>query len=440
MRALLLLILAVLAAVLSPAPVVAQESPLELLLKDFNRRQQRLDFEPRIIDMQQPKKTKRAKTRLVGPALNEFRGPPYQLTPPEPPGPSQFVTVFGDSMAALLADGLTVRLTERPDIAIAAQTRSSSGFVRDDFYDWNKAITDYLAATPKIDAVVIHIGTNDRQQLRDDAGTYEVRDERWRAIYAKRIDAALALLAARNIRIFWVGLPSMKSEKLNADVVYFNEIYRERVEKAGGTYIDIWDAFVDENGKYAGSGPDLNGQAAKLRAGDGVHFTKAGAQLAAHYVERDLIRLFGDAPVPLRPTLPSITPLAAAPALPRSAVSGVSVSTLNFAPIGDLVVPVPATEPPPRPVAGPILPLDPVERSTGAALLGEATAVSVAGPATAGGADKPVLDPLATRLLVRGDALVPMPGRIDDFSWPRPTDTLQPAVSSRVDPDQNPVR
>lgn len=440
MRAILLLILAVLTGALAPAPALAQESPLELLLKDFNRRQQKLDLEPRIIDMQQPKKPKRAKTRLVGPALNEFRGPPYQITPPQPPGPSQFVTVFGDSMAALLGEGLTVRMVERPDIGIVAQTRSSSGFVRDDFYDWNKAIADYLAATPRLDAVVIHIGANDRQQLRDENSAYEVRDERWRALYVKRIDAALALLTARNVKVFWVGLPSMKSEKLNADVVYFNEIYRERVEKAGGTYIDIWDAFVDENGKYAGSGPDINGLVAKLRAGDGVHYTKAGAQLAAHYVERDLIRLFGDAPVPLKPSLQPVAPLVAAPALPRSAVSGVSVSTLSFTPIEELKLPTPPMEAPPRPLAGPILPLEPIERSTGAALLGEVSPATVAGPASAGETATPPIDPLAVRVLVHGEALPPVPGRIDDFAWPRPVETQQPAISSRVDPTQGTVR
>ena len=40
--------------------------------------------------------------------------------------------------------------------------------------------------------------------------------------------------------------------------------------------MDIWDGFVDENGAYVSTGPDINGQPARLRAGDGINLTKAG--------------------------------------------------------------------------------------------------------------------------------------------------------------------
>jgi hypothetical protein len=30
-----------------------------------------------------------------------------------------------------------------------------------------------------------------------------------------------------------------------------NEIYRDRVQRAGGVYVDVWPAFVDDANRYA---------------------------------------------------------------------------------------------------------------------------------------------------------------------------------------------
>src|SRR5215831_1076751 len=55
------------------------------------------------------------------------------------------------------------------------------------------------------------------------------------------------------------------------------ELYRARAERAGIVYVDIWDGFVDDQGRYTLQGPDFEGQIRRLRSADGVHFTKAGA-------------------------------------------------------------------------------------------------------------------------------------------------------------------
>ena len=48
-----------------------------------------------------------------------------------------------------------------------------------------------------------------------------------------------------------------RTRKAAADAVYLNELYRSRAEKAGIIYVDIWDGFVDEAGRYALQGPGL---------------------------------------------------------------------------------------------------------------------------------------------------------------------------------------
>ena len=90
--------------------------------------------------------------------------------------------------------------------------------------------------------------------------------------------------------VFWVGLPSIRGTKSTADAVYLNDLFRARAERAGIVYIDVWDGFVDDAGKFSSYGPDYEGQIRRLRSSDGVFFTKYGARKLAHYVEREIRR------------------------------------------------------------------------------------------------------------------------------------------------------
>src|SRR5205807_3111924 len=102
----------------------------------------------------------------------------------------------------------------------------------------------------------------------------------------------------------WVGLPSQRGAKASADSTYLNEIYRSRADKAGITYVDIWDGFVDESGRFSPQGPDYEGQIRRLRSGDGAYFTRFGARKLAHYVEREIERNLVNRSLPVALPLP----------------------------------------------------------------------------------------------------------------------------------------
>ena len=206
-------------------------------------------------------------------------------------------------------------------------------------------------------------------------GVLEFRGDAWEKIYSRRIDETVAALKSKGVPVFWVGLPSIRGTKSTADAVYLNDLYRARAEKAGAVYIDVWDGFVDEGGKYTNFGPDYEGQTRRLRSGDGVYFTKYGARKLAHYVERELRRYMSN----------------------RGPVA------LPSGPMG----PVPADgKPTARPLAGPVVPLT-VSTGTTDELLGGSGAASARADAT------------ATGVLVKGDAVAAPSGRADDFLWPR---------------------
>jgi hypothetical protein len=301
---------------------------------------------------------------------------------------SHYVLVVGDSLADQLAQGLAdAFVAERPEVAIVKKTRGSSGLVRADFYDWPAQLPGLLEAE-KPSAIAVLLGTNDRQVLRDDKGVYEIRSDRWRELYVLRIEAFVNELKKKGVPVFLVGLPSMRIPRLSADLQYINEILREQAQRLGVYYVDIWDGFVGENDEFAMFGPALDGQRRRLRVDDGVHFTRAGARKVAHYVERDLIRLFDQGP--RGPLIPQEAPEAAP------------------APSG-------------RPVAGPVVPLTQPAGPVGQ-LLG------------AGAPTQSTNDGIASRVLIEGRPVEPVSGRADDFRWPRAGNGATPQASGAADP------
>jgi len=216
------------------------------------------------------------------------------------------------------------------------------------------------------------------KSTRSPNGIYEFREERWVELYKKKIKHMIGVLRSKGVPVLWVGLPVVYGPKATADTLFLDSLYRDAAGKAGITYVDVWDGFVDEAGRFLQQGPDFEGQIRRLRSYDGVYFTKAGARKLAHYVEREINRLLAARSAPI--VLPT------EPAPPDANVR-----------------PGP---PAPRPLAGPILPL--VASSVGTDQL-------LGGP----GARPVAIDALVARVLVKGEPLSAPAGRADDFAWPR---------------------
>ena len=220
--------------------------------------------------------------------------------------------------------------------------------------------------------------TGSEKRARAPNGLHEFREKRWVELYREKIDEMIGVLKFKGVPVLWVGLPVVRGPKASADTAFLNTLYRDAAGKAGITYVDVWDGFVDEADRFMQQGPDFEGQIRRLRSNDGVYFTKAGALKLAHYVEREISRLLAarSAPIAL-PTEPATPDANASPG-----------------------------QPDPRPLAGPIVPL--VASSFGTDQL-------LGGPGS-----RPVTaDAQAVRVLVKGEPLSAPAGRADDFVWPR---------------------
>jgi hypothetical protein len=204
------------------------------------------------------------------------------------------VLVIGDFVGGGIGEGLTEAFEQTPGIVIETRTNGSSGLVRDDYYNWPAELPAIIAEV-KPAAIVIGIGANDRQAMRIAGNSEEFRSEAWTREYQSRIARIATLAKSARVPFFWVGMPAFQSSSMTADMITLNNMYRVGSEAIGGDFIDIWDGFVDEGGRFIVTGSDINGQQVRLRGSDGINLTKAGKRKMAFYVEKEIRRVLGSA-------------------------------------------------------------------------------------------------------------------------------------------------
>ncbi len=370
----LILAIAVLATAVAGSfhtPAFAQEEPQKRgwSLRDllFPRRSERVE-PPRDVGKAKPKVKKKAR------APAEPAVPVVEKTPD-----ARTILVIGDFMANGLSEGLETAFADNANVRIVSRANGSSGFVRDDVFNWPEQVRS-LIETEKPSAVVVMLGSNDRQQMRLNDVREQPRSENWTKEYERRTEALGKALAATKVPYLWVGMPAFKAPKMTSDMLAFNDIYHSAAEKNGGEFVDVWDGFVDENGAFVSTGPDINGQAVRLRSDDGINVSKAGKRKLAFYTEKPLAKILG---------LPA----------PGSVVTAA-------APAG-------------APVEAPLLPAAPIVVDRTVPMLLNDPALD-GGTELLGAAAAPKPNPQlpGEKLILEGKAPEASPGRADDFSWP----------------------
>ena len=330
------------------------------------------------------------------------RAPP----PPEPEGvvygtaaealagkktpPTRFILVVGDRYARQVAEGLAdAYVGERASPAVIAATEDPSGFMPTPV-DWLTRLPAALEAA-KPNVTILALGSDDLEPIKDGDTQAPPLSERWTELYGKRVDDILTAARGRTGRVILVGLAPVQSVPVSEDYERLNEVLRARAARTGAVFVNVWDGFVDEEGKYMGSGPAVDGQRRRLRQTDGARFTRAGSRKLAFFIQKELTRMLAE-PVPAVEAPPAADGTRA----PMSLTDG------------------------PRPAN---------------ALLGGASAFPAGrtGPAattvSAGGND-------AARLMLEGASAPPQRGRTDDFSWPpgTPVPAAAPAPVTSATP------
>jgi uncharacterized protein len=207
---------------------------------------------------------------------------------PFPEGDTYKVQVYGDSFAEGLLGGLVEAFNNEPRVSIAKKHKVVGALVRNDFEE------DLKPEETSRDVVhigVLMIGLNDRERLRPAGGGKALLfgTDDWQAEYGRRVDRWIKTLKKRNIALYVVGQPPLRRQDANRDAEGITEILREKSYLNGVRFIDLSEGFTDD-GAFTQFGPDVTGNRVKLREGDGVSFTNGGNRKLAHYVEREMRR------------------------------------------------------------------------------------------------------------------------------------------------------
>ena len=372
---------------------------------------------------------------------------------PFPNGDRYRIVVLGDSMGEGLWEGLYRAFEDDATLEFVQRSKKGTGFNTSDKYDWNAEI-DPILKEGNYQVAVVMFGVGESQPIKKDGKLLTVGTEEWREAYGERVEKFIKKLRAANLATYWVGLPVMRAPNQTSDAEKLNDVFREKAFINGAKYVDTWNGFVDEAGRFSAYGPDMSGQVKRLRDDDGVHFTMRGYLKLAHFVDKELrkdvnmakaernIPLAGNeqeqakvvnrfapappAPPPVAPDNAEVDALDAASEdddtaadggneeLQQSQVGDVSVvrptltdSTLQAANLTSPPANISTTEPE-------VITSELPGGFTAVATISAVTDLSVA-------SSRPRL-PLSQRpyyrVLIRGEQLEPKSGRADDFTWP----------------------
>jgi hypothetical protein len=186
------------------------------------------------------------------------------------------IAVIGDSLANDLGRGMEALYRRHGNIRVLKYTRFSTGLVRTDYFDWNVAVRRFLDSTNP-DVILVVIGGNDNQHIRTDHGRLDPMSKEWLAEYERRVSTFMAPLQKDRAKIYWVGLPIVRSPSLSRSFHVMNGIYQRQAKRHAIRYVSVWDKFADSHGAYSSFGKSLEGVRRQLREDDGMHFTEVGS-------------------------------------------------------------------------------------------------------------------------------------------------------------------
>jgi hypothetical protein len=193
------------------------------------------------------------------------------------------VYIGGDSVVRDAGESFQRLAAEDPRLRTALHYEIATGLSRPDFYDWPGALAaDAEGIKPEV--ALIMFGANDAQGIVDPDGQVHpaVDSAGWRAEYGRRVGAVMDELQADDRVVFWIGQPPMRDGGFDHRIDVINEVVAEQAEdRPWVTFVDTAPILGGADGGYVDRLPGIDED---LRQGDGIHLSRAGADLLAQHL------------------------------------------------------------------------------------------------------------------------------------------------------------
>lgn len=220
----------------------------------------------------------------------------YSRTSPLP------VYFFGDSQVFSLASGLSRLVGKGSSIDVEFLAIHSSGFIRDDFYDWPQKLEDTLSEK-QYAAVVIMLGMNDYQNFwTQDRRVLKKRTNEWETVYKEKCRNLVDSALSRVTRVYWVQMPLVKNASYNENLKYIEEIHDDVAQEYSPDVlarISLQDTIPGSELPYTDTIETAPGKVLKVMTEDGSHYTVEGGQLVMKRLFNRLVTDFPFSEVPV---------------------------------------------------------------------------------------------------------------------------------------------
>ncbi len=198
------------------------------------------------------------------------------------------VLIVGDSIMQAVSRALQRELTRAGDYRATAYTSIGTGLARMDLFDWNAKIRA-LVSESKPTIVMIMMGANDNQPMRTASGILQMHTPEWDAEYERRVSEAIDIMTNGGVKtVYWMELPDMRDATLQTDVQHINKrIATACATRPAASFQPVRSLLSRTPGTYSPYILQPNGMPLDIRAGDGIHLNRQGADLlAAELVKR----------------------------------------------------------------------------------------------------------------------------------------------------------
>jgi hypothetical protein len=196
------------------------------------------------------------------------------------------VLMIGDSMMRLLGIAMEKELAAAGVTPATSFSSLGSGLARLDAFDWFAKV-DELMKEHKPKTVVVSLGANDRQKLKDTTGrVVPYGKPEWEHEYALRLGRIMDdLIKGGATRVIWLLLPDMKEPVHQTYAQSLNDIFKrlaqEESRKDKVVLFDMAPLLTRRPGTFSLYVMAPNGAPLTVRDADGVHLTNVGAKRVA---------------------------------------------------------------------------------------------------------------------------------------------------------------
>lgn len=200
----------------------------------------------------------------------------------------------GDSQMQSIAEGFkrnigTESAFEAIDLAVV-----SSGFIRTDYYNWPAKFTALFKEVENeekpFDVVVLLLGMNDYQNFFDGNGKlFRFGTDEWIAAYIEKIKTVMNILQSSVKKVYWLGLPAVKSPSLNADITAVENAQIKAMAALADTNvqrISLRELISGGSSVYTDQVQTADGKRIQLMREDGTHYSLAGGSFVMSEIEK----------------------------------------------------------------------------------------------------------------------------------------------------------